>query len=261
MEDRATREYFDKFTPHFEPSRFQFALSFIREHARETSKVIDVGCGDGGTLWLVKSKTSARDLTGMDISANYLRRAQANVGCKTILGSILDDELVARHAGEYDICILGAVLHHLVAPSRKASYDAAFACLSNSMALLKPNGHLVIFEPTHGPAPVMTAVFYAKKLLGGLYGGRLELLRTWANFGQPVVSYYTPRQLTEMISGLRDTRVVLRTVVDQRRMGLVIERVGLGLVLRNDAAEDPSRRDIDVAHLTSTRDVLPRVAL
>jgi 2-polyprenyl-3-methyl-5-hydroxy-6-metoxy-1,4-benzoquinol methylase len=234
MEDLATREYFDTFTPHFEPSRFQFALSFIRQHADETTKVIDVGCGDGATLWLVNSKTPARDLTGMDVSANYLRAAKEKMGCKTVLGSILDHEVVAEHAGRYDICILGAVLHHLIASSRRASQRAAFACLRNSMALLRPGGHLVIFEPTHGPAPVMTAVFWAKKLLGSLYGGRLELFSKWANFGQPVVSYYTADQLTDMVGALDDAHVVLRTVVDQRRMGMVIERVGLGLVLRSE---------------------------
>ena len=234
MEDQATRDYFNKFTPQFDPSRFRFALSFIREHADESSKIIDVGCGDGGTLWLVGQKTPVRDLTGLDVSANYLRAAREKVGCKTILGSILDDELIARHAGEYDVCILGAVLHHLIASSRKTSRHAALTCLRNSMALLRPGGHLVIFEPTHGPAPVMTVVFWAKKLLASLYGGRVELFSTWANFGQPVVSYYTPAELSDMVGALDGARVVLRTVVDQRRMGWVIERVGLGLDVKSE---------------------------
>jgi len=240
VEDRDTKAYFDTFTPQFNPSRFEFALSFIRDNCTAGSKLIDVGCGDGATLWLIDKETPLSDLTGLDVSENYLRKAEASVGCKTIPGSILDSRLVAEHAGTYDFCVLGAVLHHLIGSSRTDSHEAANTCMRNAMMLLKPGGHLIIFEPTHGPAFLMTAIFYIKKLFGSISSGRLELGRKWANFGQPVVSYYTAGQLDEMASSLSNVGLVERTIVDRSRYGLIIERVGVGMVLRN-AGVEPSR--------------------
>src|SRR4029079_18976373 len=102
MHDRATHAYFDTFTPNFAPERFEFALSFLRGRAGESSRLIDVGCGDGATLWMIKNNAPISSLTGMDISENYLRKAAHSVGCETIHGSILDAELVTRHAGTFD---------------------------------------------------------------------------------------------------------------------------------------------------------------
>jgi 2-polyprenyl-3-methyl-5-hydroxy-6-metoxy-1,4-benzoquinol methylase len=234
--DRATQAYFDTFTPHFHPDRFRFALSFLRRHAADGAQLIDVGCGDGATLELVRKTGTVHSLTGMDISENYLRKAAAAVGCTTIHGSILDGRLVAHHAGTFDFCILGAVLHHLIGPNRRQSRMAAQDCLRNAFELLKPGGHVLIFEPTHSPAPMMTAIFYLKKLVGRFFARRVELFRHWANLGQPVVSYYTAKQLEEMLAAVPDTRVVERFIVDDSRMGFLIRRVGLGLVVRKTPA-------------------------
>ena len=233
MEDRATQAYFDTFTPHFSPTRFEFALSFLREHAAPDAKLIDIGCGDGATLWLIRERAGISDLTGMDISESYLEQTAAQVGCHTILGSILDRDFVARHAETYDFCVLGAVLHHLIGSSRRASRRAAAECLRNATLLLKPGGYLIVFEPAHGPSFLMTAIFYLKKVFGSVYKRRIEIGQKWANLGQPIVSYYTPSELDEMTASLGKTRMIARTVVDQSRMGFVIRRVGLGLVLQN----------------------------
>jgi hypothetical protein len=91
----------------------------------------------------------------------------------------------------------------------------------------------LIFEPTHGPAPLMTAVFYLKKLVGSLFSRRVEIFRRWANLGQPVVSYYTAGQLDEMIADLANARVISRSVVDESRMGILIQRKGIGLIVQN----------------------------
>jgi SAM-dependent methyltransferase len=231
--DRATQQYFDAFTPNFLPERFHFALDFLRANATEESALIDIGCGDGATLWMIKNQANMRNLTGLDISENYLRKAAQSVGCQTIHGSILNDAVVARHAGSFDFCVLGAVLHHLIGSSRRKSRAAAAKCLRNAVTLLKPGGYVLIFEPTHGPAPLMTAVFYLKKLVGGLFPRRIELFRTWANFGQPVVSYYTAAQLDRMVADLPSARVVERRLVDSSRMGLVIQRQGVGLIVQS----------------------------
>jgi len=232
MQDRATHAYFDTFTPNFAPERFEFALSFLRGAPRD-ARLIDVGCGDGATLWMIKNNAPIASLTGMDISENYLRKAASAVGCNTIHGSILDEQLVARHAASFDFCVLGAVLHHLIGFNRRQCRKAARECLRNALRLVKPGGHVLIFEPTHGPAPLMTAVFYVKKLVGSVFSRRIEILQRWANLGQPVVSYYTATQLDAMVSGLTNARVISRSVVDESRMGMIIRRKGIGLIVQN----------------------------
>ena len=229
-EDQSTKDYFDTFTPSFDPRRFEFALSFLRENGTSESKLIDIGCGDGATLSLIQQQTPLTDLTGMDISENYLRKAEVAVGCKTISGSILDSHLVMEYVDTYDFCVLGAVLHHLIGPTRAESHHAANRCMRNAMTLLKPGGHLVVFEPTFGPAFLLPVIFYVKKLFGRFFSGRLEFGRRWANFGQPVVSFYTTKQLDEMAR--KRGEIVERTIVDSIRYGVIVKRVAVGIVIR-----------------------------
>ena len=232
MRDEGTERYFNKLTPHFDPKRFEFALDFIRNHANSDTKLIDVGCGNGATLALIRHNTDVKYLAGMDISENYLKQAKETVGCETIHGSILDPDCVARLTGRFDFCVLGAVLHHLIGCNRRESYSNVQVALANSLKLLKPEGFLIIFEPTHSPAFLMSAVFYLKKFFSTFTEGRFEIFQRWVNLGQPIVSYYTLEQLESMTHQLRDAEVVERKVVDARRMGLVIRRTGLGLILK-----------------------------
>ena len=137
-----------------------------------------------------------------------------------------------KYRRNYDYCTLGAVLHHLIGKNRKVSATYAAQCLKNSMALLKPGGYLIIFEPTHSPAFLMTIVFYLKKIVGHFADKRVELFAKWINFGHPVVSYYTVEQVLQMVDNLQDTDTVEKVIVDKKRKGYIIKRVGLGLIIR-----------------------------
>lgn len=236
MIDKRTLEYFNSFTPHFRPERFDFAISFINEHSTDTDRLIDVGCGDGATLWFLMQKTPVRFLSGLDISENYLKRANDLIGCETILGSILDRDLVQNLANTYNFCVLGAVLHHLIDKNRKKSFKAAQSCLRNSVSLVKPGGYLLIFEPTHSPAFIMTIVFYVKKFFAMFSKQRLEIISKWANLGHPVVSYYTAQQVDQMVENLYNTTIVKKVKVDERRLGLIIKRVGVGIIIQKKAS-------------------------
>jgi SAM-dependent methyltransferase len=232
MEDQKAQDYFDNFTPGYDPERFNFAIPFINEHSNGKSTLIDIGCGDGATLHLIKQKTPIRFLEGLDTSRNYLRKAQQLLECEFIFGSILDKDLVRRYSNKYDFCILGAVLHHLTGRNRKESYLAAQDCLVNSVTLLKKNGYLILFEPTHSPAFLMTLVFYLKKIFGSFSNHRIELLSKWANFGQPIVSFYTLSQMDRLIKHIEHAKIIEKKIVDETRLGLIIKRVRLGVILQ-----------------------------
>lgn len=199
--DRATAEYFDKWTPHYDiGTNFAETLAFLRD-ASPDAELLDVGCGDGTTLEFIKQVTPIEHLFGMDIAANFLAEVRAKTGCSTIQGSILDESTIAEYAERFDFVVLRAVLHHLVGKTRRSSLAFARLCLENTLRLLRPGGHLIIAEPTYSPRMVNFTAFWIKQVVGSFTSDRVQLRAPWLNIAQPVVSYYTPSEVETMVEG------------------------------------------------------------
>ena len=235
MRDKHTYEYFNNYTPHYNPERFEFAFDYLNDEVRDGQNILDIGCGDGATLNMIKARTPLQNLCGLDISENYAEKTRQAVGCAAIVGNILDDDLVYNHRGQFDYCTLGSVLHHLIGKNRRESASLARTCVKNAIDLLKPEGSLMIFEPAHSPLLLMNLVFWIKKIVGNFTNERIELTRQWMNFGQPVVSYYTPKQLRSFIDSVNGATVLSSTEVEVIRMGMVIKRVCLGIIVKKNA--------------------------
>ena len=231
IDDRQTAEYFDRFTPHFAPKRFNFALDFLQAHATEEQALIDVGCGDGATLAMVRDGSPIANLWGLDVAGACLKKAEAETGCSTIHGSILDPTIVSRYEEQFDYAILGAVLHHLIGRTRRASLDAATLCVAHTLRLLKRGGHLIIFEPTYEPRWAMWCAFWMKRIVGSMISSRLELGRSWLNVAQPVVSYYSVDQVRGMLRS-HDVGQVVELLSGRTRLVWLIKYAGLCLILR-----------------------------
>jgi hypothetical protein len=84
----------------------------------------------------------------------------------------------------------------------------AFQALTNSLKLLKPGGALIVIEPTFSPRLVMDAVFWVKKAVTLVTSDRLPLGYYWNNIGAPVVSYYTPDEVGDMIRAAGNTELL-----------------------------------------------------
>jgi len=197
--DDATAAYFEGHVHDYGQRRLRLAIDGIRKQATPGSSLLDVGCGTGTLLALLESKTGITDLTGMDVSTNALAVAEARVTCKTHKASILDPDVALSLAGKFDFVILAAVLHHLVADSRKRSRELVAMALEHAMELLTENGRLVIVEPTFTPHWAIDMVFFVKKQISRWATGRIEVLDTWNNIGAPVVSYYSPSELHDLV--------------------------------------------------------------
>jgi SAM-dependent methyltransferase len=162
--DAGTEAYFDSWTPEFDASsRFAHAAEWIRRLAGAGSTLVDVGCGSGNVLAYLRDETGLDRLAGIDVSPRYLEQARERVGCETHLGSILDADLVARLAGRFDFAVLGAVLHHLVGCTRRASRERARRAVAHAVSLVRPGGHVILHEPVFYPPWTMDLVFYAKR--------------------------------------------------------------------------------------------------
>lgn len=233
VEDRRTQEYFDRNTPHFSNANYlAFAVDFVNRSAAARGSLIDLGCGDGSTLEVFRRGTELDRMAGMDVSDRYLQLACERVGCETIRGSILDPAIVAQHRGAFDFAMLSQILHHLIGPTRAASRSFAQRAVEHALELLRPGGHLIIFEPAYTPRAAMTAVFWIKRGFSALSSDRIELGRSWANIGQPIVSYYTPGQLEDMVATTAGTELIVREPLAKRRKGGVLEFTLMGLVAR-----------------------------
>ena len=203
---------------------------------------MDVGCGSGNVLAYLREATGLRRLAGIDVSPRYLEQARERVGCETHLGSILDASLVERLGGRFDFAVLGAVLHHLVGRTRRASRERARLALAHAVSLVRPGGHVIVHEPVFYPPWTMDLVFYVKTLAVKLTSRRLELFDQWNNLGAPVVSYYTNEELRQMVAEdpraeLLDLQSVPAYLSSLQRAAFIRRREDTTLVVRRrDAA-------------------------
>jgi SAM-dependent methyltransferase len=244
--DAGTEAYFDTWTPEYDAARFAVTAEWIRNLRHEESSLVDVGCGSGNVLAYLREATGLHNLTGIDVSPRYLEQARKRTGCETHLGSILEIGVVERLAGRFDFALLGAVLHHLVGRTRRASRERARVALSHAVSLVRPGGHVVVHEPVFYPPWTMDLVFYAKRIAATVTSRRLEILDQWNNLGAPVVSYYTNEDLREMATGdpraeLLDLRSEPAYLSSLQRAAFIRRREDTTLlILRKDACASSS---------------------
>ena len=215
-------------TPEYDAaSRFAHAAEWIRRLAGDDSSLVEVGCGSGNVLAYLRDETGVVRLAGIDVSARSLEHARGRTACETHHGSILDADLVAGLAGRFDFAVLGAVLHHLVGRTRRASRGRARRALAHAVSLVRPGGHVILHEPVFYPPWTMSLVFYAKRVASALTPRRLELFDRWNNLGAPVVSYYTNEDLRRMVEA--DARAEL---LDLRSEPAYLSRLQRAVAIR-----------------------------
>jgi SAM-dependent methyltransferase len=238
MHDADTVAYFDDHVPEYSTWRLDFPAEFIRANLRPDSAIVDIGCGAGNTLAHLRDATGVQALCGIDVSERLLERAREEVpGCETHLGSILDEALVARIGPRFDFAIIAAVLHHLIGRTKRESRELATEAVGRALDLLRPGGHLIVVDEAFSPKPAVDALFYLKKGLTRLTSKRVGLFGYWNNIGPPVVSYYSERELLDMVASGGRT-----TLIDSRReperlsapAGYVFRKLNLTLVARKE---------------------------
>jgi len=232
--DLKTQAYFDQNTPEWSDVRYFPMIEWLRDNSNESQSLVDIGCGTGNVLSSIKRSTPITQFSGIDITQNYLDQTERNVGCRTYLGSTLDTKFCNSIAGKFDYALMGAVLHHLVGATRTASINNALTAVTNAIKILKPGGHLLIYEPAHYPRFMMWWVFWIKKCFSLVASNRIEMGKKWINLGLPVVSYFTNEQIVDLIEEIKGVGLIDAQYNEPKKLGLGISRTSSTFIIRKD---------------------------
>jgi 2-polyprenyl-3-methyl-5-hydroxy-6-metoxy-1,4-benzoquinol methylase len=120
-------------------------------------RVVDVGCGAG--LFAVALAQLGARVTAIDVNSKSVEATRLNArrflgegasALELVVGSILDDDLVRRRAGTFDVVYSWGVLHHTGAMDR---------AVANALSLLAPHGFAVIaLYARHWTSPVWRVI-------------------------------------------------------------------------------------------------------
>jgi cyclopropane fatty-acyl-phospholipid synthase-like methyltransferase len=146
-------------------------------------RVLDLGCGTGTLLIMIKDACPGADVTGMDVDTEIL-----DIALEKVRASGADVELRLGSAlhppfspATFDRILSSLVFHHMTPEAKREA-------LSRCYDLLKPGGELHILDWGKAQNPIMRAVFLAVQALDGFRNtsenvrGRLPALIEAAGF-------------------------------------------------------------------------------
>ncbi len=140
-----SKEYFDRLAPRYDRhiygrhGREQYQRVVKATRGWKLSSVLDVGCGTGGLLALLK-RPGAR-LSGVDISPGMIEEAKRRLGTSADL-RVADSEKLPWEAGVFDLVVTTDSLHHWPHPR---------SAFSEMVRVVVRGGHLVVGDITAPP--------------------------------------------------------------------------------------------------------------
>ena len=173
----------------------------------EAGRVLDLGCGPGQILIMMKQRWPNLHITGLDAGPAMIDKARADASAAGLdityevlrLGPNGETKLPYNDA-EFDIVTCNSVLHHLTNPIN---------ALDEMARVAKPEGAVLIRDLAR-PAFLFPYPFHVR-IFGRHYEGEMRRL-----YEASVAAAYTPPELNQMLrkSRLNDnrTRVFMRGI-------------------------------------------------
>jgi 2-polyprenyl-3-methyl-5-hydroxy-6-metoxy-1,4-benzoquinol methylase len=121
---------------HFHSSHFNFIFECIKDN-KDTIKILDIGCGYGRLSLPLLAKFPQAQITGMDISPNYVKLYKENTGKDAFIGTV---EQIPPDTGTFDYIIVVTVLMYLPENKLRETFSGLFAHLN-------PDGKIILIEP------------------------------------------------------------------------------------------------------------------
>jgi len=131
----------DYFRYEAEISRIHLVPLLLRHGAvSRTARVLDVGCGYGGTLLALKESLPDLRAEGLDVDAAMVAQGQERLG---EAATLIHADFFSWSGGPFDLVLLRDVLEHIRRPEE---------ALVRAATLLTPGGFLFVsFAPFFGP--------------------------------------------------------------------------------------------------------------
>lgn len=121
---------------YYRSNTFDHKISYAA--IKDGDKVLEIGCGDGSFMKMVKSSKSV-EMTGLELN-NYAVEKCKEEGLS--VHNILIEEFSEKHKKQFDKVCSFQVLEHV--------YDVN-SFIASSLKALKPNGQLIISVPNSSP--------------------------------------------------------------------------------------------------------------
>jgi SAM-dependent methyltransferase len=121
---------------YFAGRRIEWLSSRLREQGCRPTRVLDYGCGTGGSARELLEHLAAASVTGVDLSTDSIAVARRQCAHSRVQFSTLDEW---QPAGQYDLAYCNGVFHHIEPDLR----SRALATISRALA---PRGYFAFWE-------------------------------------------------------------------------------------------------------------------
>ena len=138
-----TKQYFNSTAEDYDHShdgKFVYCMYqriVERAAALKPDSVLDLGCGNGNVIHLLKSRISAK-YYGLDISEKMIEEAKKRFGNEVEL-CVGDAENLPYEDHTFDLIICNASFHH---------YTRAEKAVAEMKRVIKPDGTVILGDPT-----------------------------------------------------------------------------------------------------------------
>jgi len=137
LDEEAVESYLD-------PGFYQRLIELLAANGVDytAKRVADVGCGTGGLLNALKTKSQAQSLTGLEYSENALAIARSHISGV----EFCNFDIYEGSTRQFDVIFCIETLEHLLHPDRALRNILAMLAPAGSALLTVPNGRIDTFE-------------------------------------------------------------------------------------------------------------------
>jgi len=121
---------------YFARRRIEWLASRLRQHQCRPERVLDYGCGTGGSAHALLEHLPAAFVTGADVSRASIDLARREYGAERVRFHTIDER---EPQGEFDVAYCNGVFHHIEPPHR----ERALAYISRA---LSARGYFAFWE-------------------------------------------------------------------------------------------------------------------